>query len=81
MDRRPRLGVAIAGGVPAALVSAGWLHVDESSANLVQALERTAPLLPMRFEPKAMLCARRSARRAGRVQKAGALVGAAVACR
>ncbi|MFU8850136.1 DUF418 domain-containing protein [Micromonospora sp. SL1-18] len=29
------LGVAIAGGIPAALVSAGWLHVDESTAGLM----------------------------------------------
>ncbi len=29
------LGVAIAGGLPAALVSAGWLHVDESAAGLM----------------------------------------------
>ncbi|MGC4815168.1 DUF418 domain-containing protein [Micromonospora sp. DT228] len=28
------LGVAIAGGLPAALVGAGWLHVDESAAGL-----------------------------------------------
>ncbi|MEV4117429.1 DUF418 domain-containing protein [Micromonospora sp. NPDC049645] len=28
------LGAAIAGGLPAALVSAGWLHVDESAAGL-----------------------------------------------
>ncbi|MDF2711234.1 MAG: hypothetical protein K0R62_6886 [Nonomuraea muscovyensis] len=28
------LGVAIAGGLPAALVSAGWLHVEESAAGL-----------------------------------------------
>ncbi|MEU8333566.1 DUF418 domain-containing protein [Micromonospora sp. NPDC048839] len=28
------LGLAIAGGLPAALVSAGWLHVDESAASL-----------------------------------------------
>ncbi|WP_433126318.1 DUF418 domain-containing protein [Micromonospora sp. CA-240977] len=28
------LGVAIAGGLPAALISAGWLHVDESTASL-----------------------------------------------
>ncbi|MFG1838069.1 DUF418 domain-containing protein [Micromonospora sp. NPDC049175] len=29
------LGVAIAGGLPAALVGAGWLHVDESAASLM----------------------------------------------
>jgi uncharacterized membrane protein YeiB len=29
------LGVAIAGGLPAALVSAGWLHVDEPAASLM----------------------------------------------
>ncbi|WP_327033425.1 DUF418 domain-containing protein [Micromonospora ureilytica] len=29
------LGVAVAGGLPAALVSAGWLHVDESAASLM----------------------------------------------
>ncbi|MEU8250128.1 DUF418 domain-containing protein [Nonomuraea sp. NPDC048916] len=29
------LGVAIAGGLPAALVSAGWLHVNESAAGLM----------------------------------------------
>lgn len=29
------LGIATAGGLPAALVSAGWLHVDEPTANLI----------------------------------------------
>ncbi|MDP9869238.1 MULTISPECIES: DUF418 domain-containing protein [Streptosporangium] len=29
------LGVAVAGGLPTALVSAGWLHVDESAASLM----------------------------------------------
>jgi hypothetical protein len=29
------LGIAIAGGLPAALVSAGWLHVDEPAASLM----------------------------------------------
>ncbi|TBO60824.1 DUF418 domain-containing protein [Streptomyces kasugaensis] len=29
------LGVAIAGGLPAALVGAGWLHVDEPTAGLI----------------------------------------------
>ncbi|MEK8107147.1 DUF418 domain-containing protein [Micromonospora sp. M12] len=29
------LGVATAGGLPAALVSAGWLHVNESTGGLV----------------------------------------------
>ncbi|WP_328417638.1 DUF418 domain-containing protein [Micromonospora sp. NBC_00389] len=28
------LGIAVAGGLPAALVSAGWLHVDTSTASL-----------------------------------------------
>ncbi|WP_410819644.1 DUF418 domain-containing protein [Micromonospora sp. 050-3] len=32
------LGVAVAGGLPAALVSAGWLHVDESAASLMMLL-------------------------------------------
>ncbi|MEV0195594.1 DUF418 domain-containing protein [Nonomuraea sp. NPDC050691] len=32
------LGVAIAGGLPAALLSAGWLHVDESAARLMMLL-------------------------------------------
>ncbi|MGO4417650.1 DUF418 domain-containing protein [Streptomyces sp. MCAF7] len=32
------LGVAIAGGLPAALVGAGWLHVDESAAGLMMML-------------------------------------------
>ncbi|MEV0145601.1 MULTISPECIES: DUF418 domain-containing protein [unclassified Nonomuraea] len=32
------LGVAVAGGLPAALVSAGWLHVDESAAGLMLTL-------------------------------------------
>jgi uncharacterized membrane protein YeiB len=29
------LGVAVAGGLPAALVAAGWLHVDQSTGELV----------------------------------------------
>ncbi|MET7669594.1 DUF418 domain-containing protein [Micromonospora luteifusca] len=29
------LGVAVAGGLPAALVSAGWLHVDKPTASLI----------------------------------------------
>ncbi|MFB4289344.1 DUF418 domain-containing protein [Nonomuraea sp. ATR24] len=32
------LGVAIAGGLPAALLSAGWLHVNESAAGLMLSL-------------------------------------------
>jgi uncharacterized protein len=30
----PGLGVAVVGGLPAALISAGWLHVDESGASM-----------------------------------------------
>jgi uncharacterized membrane protein YeiB len=32
------LGVAVAGGLPAALVAAGWLHVDRPTGELVQLL-------------------------------------------
>jgi uncharacterized protein len=32
------LGAAVAGGLPAALLSAGWLHVDESAAGLISLL-------------------------------------------
>lgn len=32
------LGVAIAGGLPAALLSAGWLHVDKPTASLILTL-------------------------------------------
>ncbi|MEU4645241.1 DUF418 domain-containing protein [Micromonospora sp. NPDC023814] len=38
------LGVAIAGGLPAALVSAGWLHVNESAASLMLMLHGASGL-------------------------------------
>ncbi|WP_240778042.1 DUF418 domain-containing protein [Nonomuraea basaltis] len=38
------LGVAIAGGLPAALVSAGWLHVNESAASMMLMLHGASGL-------------------------------------
>lgn len=38
------LGAAIAGGLPAALLSAGWLHVDESIASLMLMLHGASGL-------------------------------------
>jgi uncharacterized protein len=37
------LGVAIAGGLPAALISAGWLHVDGTTASLTVLLHGATP--------------------------------------